>query len=139
MSSRLCADQALGYIQAADVVVDEIKAAGGQAVANYDSVENGERIIDTAIKSFGRIDVLINNAGVNDNLEPVAATSRQMWDKNILVNLSGPFVTSQHAIEQFLSQDEVGGQRGVILNVISAAGLHGGRAGMYFLLPLLSR
>lgn len=51
-------------VQAADQVVEEIRAAGGKAVANYDSVENGEAIIDTAIKAFGRIDVLINNAGI---------------------------------------------------------------------------
>jgi multifunctional beta-oxidation protein len=51
-------------LKAADVVVDEIRAAGGKAVANYDSVENGESIIDTAIKNFGRIDVLLNNAGI---------------------------------------------------------------------------
>lgn len=51
---------------AADAVVDEIEAAGGTAVANYDSVataEGGERIIDTALQSFGKIDILINNAG----------------------------------------------------------------------------
>lgn len=51
-------------IKTADVVVDEIRAAGGKAVANYDSVENGEAIIDTAIKNFGRVDVLLNNAGI---------------------------------------------------------------------------
>jgi multifunctional beta-oxidation protein len=50
--------------QAADVVVEEIRAAGGKAVANYDSVENGEAIIETAIKNFGRIDILLNNAGI---------------------------------------------------------------------------
>jgi multifunctional beta-oxidation protein len=50
--------------KAADTVVNEIKAAGGVAVANYDSVENGEAIIKTAIDAFGRVDVVINNAGI---------------------------------------------------------------------------
>lgn len=45
-------------------MVDEIKAAGGKAAANYDSVENGEAIINTAIQNFGRVDILINNAGI---------------------------------------------------------------------------
>jgi multifunctional beta-oxidation protein len=49
--------------QAADTVVEEIRARGGRAVANYDSVENGERIIETALKSYGRVDILVNNAG----------------------------------------------------------------------------
>ena len=46
------------------MVVDEIKKAGGQAVANYDSVEFGEKIIETAIKNYGRVDILLNNAGI---------------------------------------------------------------------------
>ncbi|KAJ3497218.1 hypothetical protein NLG97_g2072 [Lecanicillium saksenae] len=49
---------------AADLVVNEIKAAGGKAVASYDSVEFGKKIIETAMKAFGRVDILINNAGV---------------------------------------------------------------------------
>ncbi len=49
---------------AADKVVNEIKAAGGQAVANYDSVEFGDKIIKTALDAFGRVDVVINNAGI---------------------------------------------------------------------------
>ena len=50
--------------KAADVVVNEIRAAGGKAVANYDSVENGEKVIKTAIDNFGRVDIVINNAGI---------------------------------------------------------------------------
>lgn len=50
--------------QAADAVVNEIKVAGGKAAANYDSVENGEAIVETALKNFGRVDILINNAGI---------------------------------------------------------------------------
>jgi len=52
---------------AADVVVDEIKALGGQAVANYDSVATvagGEGIVKTAVDAFGKVDILINNAGI---------------------------------------------------------------------------
>jgi len=50
--------------RAADVVVDEIRKAGGKAVANYDSVEDGEKLVDTAIQNFGRVDIVINNAGI---------------------------------------------------------------------------
>lgn len=50
--------------KAADVVVDEIKKAGGIAVANYDSVEFGDKIVKTAVDAFGTVDILINNAGI---------------------------------------------------------------------------
>ena len=49
---------------AADEVVSAIKAAGGSAVANHDSVEDGAKIIKTAVDTFGRVDILINNAGI---------------------------------------------------------------------------
>jgi NAD(P)-dependent dehydrogenase (short-subunit alcohol dehydrogenase family) len=50
--------------RAADNVVNEIKAKGGVAVANYDSVEDGDKIIKTAVDSFGKVDILLNNAGI---------------------------------------------------------------------------
>ncbi|KAG2201913.1 hypothetical protein INT46_001572 [Mucor plumbeus] len=50
--------------KAADIVVDEIQKLGGKAVANYNSVEDGDKIVDTAMKAFGRVDIIINNAGI---------------------------------------------------------------------------
>ena len=80
--------------KAADVVVNEIKAAGGNAVANYDSVENGEAIIDTAIKSFGRIDVLINNAGILRDVSFRNMTD-QDWDLIMKVHVRGAYKVGQ--------------------------------------------
>ena len=76
--------------QAADVVVDEIKKAGGKAVANYDSVENGEKIIDTAIQNFGRIDILLNNAGI---LRDVSFKNMKDddWDLIVKVHVKGAY------------------------------------------------
>lgn len=80
--------------KAADVVVDEIKKAGGKAVANYDSVEYGDKIIETAIKEFGRIDVLINNAGILRDAAFKNMTDAD-WDLTIKVHVKGPFKVCQ--------------------------------------------
>lgn len=76
--------------QAADAVVEEIKSRGGKAAANYDSVENGEAIIHTAIKNFGRIDILINNAGI---LRDVSFKNMkdQDWDLIFQVHVTGAY------------------------------------------------
>ena len=107
------------HYQAADVVVNEIKAAGGKAVANYDSVENGEKIIETAIKNFGRVDVLINNAGI---LRDVAFKNMkdEDWDLIIKVHVKGAYKCARAAWPYFRKQ-----KYGRVINTASAAGLFG--------------
>lgn len=106
-------------LQAADVVVDEIKKAGGKAVANYDSVENGDKIIETAIKSFGRIDILLNNAGI---LRDVSFKNMKDadWDLIMAVHVQGAYKCARAAWPYFRKQ-----KYGRVINTASAAGLFG--------------
>ncbi|KAG0636406.1 hypothetical protein HOY80DRAFT_1017475 [Tuber brumale] len=105
--------------KAADVVVDEIKKAGGKAVANYDSVEFGERIIDTAVKTFGTIHILINNAGI---LRDIAFRNMKDDDWNLVmkVHVKGSYKCARAAWPIFRKQNY-----GRIINTASAAGLFG--------------
>ncbi|RMJ22850.1 Multifunctional beta-oxidation protein [Aspergillus sp. HF37] len=105
--------------KAADVVVEEIKAAGGKAAANYDSVENGEAIINTAIQNFGRIDILLNNAGI---LRDVSFKNMkdQDWDLINKVHTYGAYKCARAAWPHFRKQ-----KYGRVINTASAAGLFG--------------
>ncbi|OJD14281.1 peroxisomal hydratase-dehydrogenase-epimerase [Emergomyces pasteurianus Ep9510] len=105
--------------KAADVVVDEIKAAGGKAVANYDSVEHGDRIIETAIKAFGRIDILINNAGILRDIS-FKNIKDVDWDLINNVHIFGSYKCARAAWPYFRKQ-----KFGRVINTASSAGLFG--------------
>jgi 3-hydroxyacyl-CoA dehydrogenase/3a,7a,12a-trihydroxy-5b-cholest-24-enoyl-CoA hydratase len=104
---------------AADAVVKEIKSLGGVAVANYDSVEFGEKIIKTAIDNFGRVDILINNAGILRD-KSFKNMTREDWDLILKVHLTGVFACTKAAYPHMLNQ-----KYGRIINVSSPAGLYG--------------
>lgn len=106
----------------ADQVVDEIKAAGGEATANYDSVatpEGGEGIIKTAVDTFGKIDIVVNNAGILRDRSFVKLTPEEL-QIIIDVHLKGAFFVSQPAFR--LMKDQ---RYGRFVFTSSAAGLLG--------------
>jgi len=105
--------------KAADVVVDEIKAKGGEAVANYNSVEDGDKIIQTAVDTFGTVDILINNAGILRDVS-FAKMTDQDWDLITAVHLRGAYKCSK-AAWPIMSEKKFGR----IITVTSAAGIYG--------------
>ena len=104
---------------AADVVVDEIKAAGGEAAANYDSVEDGDKIVQTAMDNFGRIDVVINNAGILRDKSFQKMTDED-WDLIYRVHVKGSYAVTHAAWPHMREQ-----QYGRIIMTASAAGIYG--------------
>ncbi|KAA0714509.1 Peroxisomal multifunctional enzyme type 2 [Triplophysa tibetana] len=104
---------------AADGVVEEIRARGGKALANYDSVEDGEKLIQAALDAFGRIDVVINNAGILRD-RSFGRTSDLDWDLIHRVHLRGSFQVTRAAWEHMKKQ-----KFGRIIMTSSAAGIYG--------------
>jgi len=109
-------------------VVAEIEAMGGAAVANGADVadwEQAEEMIRTAVDTFGRLDVLVNNAGfLRDRM--LANTSEEEWDAVIRVHLKGHFVPSRHAIAYWRDRSKAGDPVDArIINTSSGAGLMG--------------
>lgn len=108
----------------ADQVVEDIRRAGGAAVANYDNVADhaaAEHIIQTALDSFGRLDVLVNVAGIlRDRM--VFNMTEEEWDAVIAVHLKGTFNTTKFA-SIYWRQARQGHYR--LINFTSGSGLHG--------------
>jgi len=107
---------------AADKVVDEIKALGGQAVSNYDNVataQGGENITKTAIDAFGKLDILINNAGILRD-KTFGKMEEENWDIVMAVHLRGAFCVTKPAFNFMREQGY-----GRIVMTTSGAGLFG--------------
>lgn len=112
----------------AQQVVDEIVAAGGEAVANYDDVadwEGARRLVRQAIDTFGGLDVLVNNAGfVRDRM--LVNLGEDEWDAVVRVHLKGHFATMRHAGEYWRAESKAGRPVDArVINTSSGAGLQG--------------
>jgi NAD(P)-dependent dehydrogenase (short-subunit alcohol dehydrogenase family) len=114
----------------AQLVVDEITAAGGQAVANFDDVadwEGAERLVSQAIEAFGDLHVLINNAGIlRDRM--LTNMSEEEWDAIMRVHLRGHFCPTRFAAAYWRDQSKAGiNIPRAVVNTSSTSGLFGNR------------
>jgi NAD(P)-dependent dehydrogenase (short-subunit alcohol dehydrogenase family) len=112
----------------AQQVVDEIKAAGGEATANGENVADfagAERMVRQAIDEFGRLDILVNNAGILRDRMLVNMTEDE-WDAVIAVHLKGHFAPTRHAAAYWREQSKAGEEvRGRVINTSSPSGVFG--------------
>jgi NAD(P)-dependent dehydrogenase (short-subunit alcohol dehydrogenase family) len=107
----------------ANRVVEEIRAAGGTAVADHHSVATAEgaaAIVKAATDAFGRVDVLVNNAGILRD-KSFLKMDEAMWDEVVAVHLKGTFLCSQVFAKQIVAQ----GSGGRIVNTTSVSGMLG--------------
>lgn len=108
-------------------VVTTVKAKGGTIVGAQGNIADkatAEQLIDLAITTYDRVDVLCNNAGVMDYMQGVGELSDDIWQRVLSINLEGPMFTSRRAIPYMLKQGS-----GSIINIASTAGISGGAAG----------
>ncbi|MEU4404009.1 SDR family oxidoreductase [Streptosporangium sp. NPDC023963] len=110
-------------------VVEEIRDLGGRAVASSDDVtewDGAGRLVKTALSAFGRLDVLVNNAGfVRDRM--LVSMTEQEWDDVVRVHLKGHFLPLRHAAAHWRERSEAGDPVDArVINTSSGAGLFGG-------------
>lgn len=105
----------------------EITAAGGivkTVKANMAISTEIDAMVQAAIDNYGRVDVLVNNAGVMDDFSPVADVTDAMWNRVMKINVDGPFLAMRSVLKNMLANNA-----GSIINIASIGGLYGARAG----------
>jgi NAD(P)-dependent dehydrogenase (short-subunit alcohol dehydrogenase family) len=113
---------------AASNVVQEIKEAGGEATASFDDVstpEGGQRVVATAVDAWGKVDVLVNNAGILRD-KSFLKMDDAMWEAVLRVHVTGTYRVSQAFAKQIVAQGQgAGGGGGRIVNTTSVSGMLG--------------
>ncbi len=126
--ARLGARVVVNDVDAVDAVLEAIRGGGGEAVANHDDVadwQGSKRMIDCAVATWGRLDVLVNNAGfVRDRM--LVSTEEEAWDAVTRVHLKGHFAPLHHAANHWRARAKQGEPVAArVINTTSGAGLRG--------------
>ncbi|GGA31469.1 SDR family oxidoreductase [Paenibacillus physcomitrellae] len=114
-------------VEGAESVAQEITSNGGTATAIKTNValeEDIQQLVDKTVSTYGTVDILINNAGIMDNFEPAGDIVDANWERVFAVNTTSVMRATRKVLPIFLEK-----QSGVIVNVASAGGLYGARAG----------
>lgn len=93
-------------------------------ITNKDEVQS---LFDEIIRDWNKIDVLVNNAGIMDQFDPVGDLEVEHWDRVMAINLTAPFLLSKLAVRNMLEQEKPDGR---IINIVSVAGRAGWASGM---------
>jgi multifunctional beta-oxidation protein len=117
--ARLGAAVVVNDLVSPDPVVREIQQAGGTAVGNKASAEDGDIVVQAAIDAFGRLDIVINNAGILRD-KAFANMDDQQWDQVMNVHLRGTYKVTKAAWPHFLRQ-----KYGRVVNTTSTSGIYG--------------
>lgn len=99
------------------------KAIATLYAANVAKEEDVQNMIDTAVNTYGTLDILVNNAGIMDNMVPAAELTDDLWEKVLSINTTGLMRSTHKALSVFLEKES-----GVIVNTASSGGLAGSRA-----------
>lgn len=113
--------------QRLDQLQQETDQQGRELTTLYVDVANEQNVdemIQLALSKYGKLDVLVNNAGVMDNFEPIGEVDNRTWERVMAINVDGTFKPMRNAIRVFLENGS-----GNIINVTSMAGIGGGKAG----------
>ena len=123
---------------AADINLDSVKALKEEFFdyeenifpfkVNVADCENVEAMIDYAIETCGKMDIIFNNAGIMDGMLPITELTDEMWDRVMQINTNGVMYACRKAVRYYLENNPTG----VIINTASLGGLYGGRAGLAY-------
>lgn len=116
-------------MDSANEVVEEIKKLGGEAIAIRADVSNSEEVqnlVSETVKQFGKINILVNNAGITQNPQPLADISEEDWNRIVNINLNSIFLVSKYAIPEILKSD-----KGAVINLASIAAFEVGSGAGY--------